>query len=162
LLIDGDLRKGHLHDYFDMGRDSGLSGLLTGDKTLAEAIHATMHDKLFVMPTGLIPPNPSELLMNPRFEAMLEAVSSEYDIILIDTPPVLAVTDAAVISRHAGALFMLLRSGKNPMREIKQALRHIKNGGVDVSGILLNDIMPKKGYGNYGYYYQYAYGTDKK
>jgi tyrosine-protein kinase Etk/Wzc len=164
LLIDGDMRKGHLHDYFGMGRESGLSGLLAGEKTLAQAIHPTMHDKLFIMPTGIIPPNPAELLMSPRFEEMLETVSADYDIVFIDTPPVLAVTDAAVIARRAGAFFMLLRSGKNPMREIKQAVRHIKNSGIDVSGVLLNDIMPKKGYGygNYGYYYQYAYGTDDK
>jgi len=156
LLIDGDMRKGHLHDYFCIERDLGLSGLLAGQTLLQDAIHPTMHQNLFVMPTGLIPPNPAELLMNVRFEEMLEMVSKEYDMVFIDTPPILAVTDATVIARRAGAFFILLRSGKNPMGEIKHSLRHVQNAGVVVSGVLMNDIMPKKGYGNYGYYYQYS------
>jgi tyrosine-protein kinase Etk/Wzc len=163
LLIDGDLRRGHLHNYFGVSRDIGLSGLLANQKTLAEVIRTTVNENLFFMPTGVVPPNPADLLMNKRFEEVLNTVSQDYDVVLMDTPPILAVTDAAVIARRAGAFFMLLRSGQNPMSEIKQSLRHIQNAGMDVSGVLMNDIQPKKnGYGNYGYYYQYAYGSDHK
>lgn len=161
LLIDADMRKGHLHEYFGQNRDPGLSGLIAGEVSLSDAIHSTSVDNLSVMPTGLLPPNPADLLMNERFDLVLNELSSCYDLVLIDTPPILAVTDAVLVGKRAGISFMLLRSGKHPMREIEQAVKHLDQAGVSLAGFIFNDIMPKaSGYGYGGYHYQYAYKKD--
>lgn len=161
LLIDGDMRKGHLHEYFNMQRSPGLSGLVSGDVQLDDAIHPTAIENLCVMPTGVVPPNPADLLMHEKFDAILATLSKRFDLILIDTPPVLAVTDAVLVGRRAGVSFMLLRSGKHPMREIQQAIKHVEHAGIDLAGFIFNDIHPKRsayGYGNY--HYQYSYKKD--
>ncbi|MDQ7004560.1 MAG: polysaccharide biosynthesis tyrosine autokinase [Ghiorsea sp.] len=158
LLIDGDIRKGHLHEYFGLQRKPGLSGYIAGNVTLEDAIHTTSIENLSVIPTGVLPPNPADLLMSNRFDELLDQLAQSYDLVLIDTPPVLAVTDAVLIGRRAGVSFMLLRSGKHPMREIEQAVKHIEQAGIELNGFIFNDMMPKRslyGYGNY--HYQYAY-----
>jgi len=160
LLIDADMRKGHMHEYFRLQRSDGLSGLISGSLTLPEACHATAVENLFIMPTGVLPPNPADLLMSERFDEILEQASAEFDLVLIDTPPVLAVTDAVLIGRRVGVSFMLLRSGQHPMREIQHAIKSVEQAGITLSGLILNDIMPKRalyGYGNYKYHYQYSY-----
>ncbi|MDQ6954394.1 MAG: polysaccharide biosynthesis tyrosine autokinase [Mariprofundaceae bacterium] len=165
LLIDADMRKGHLHEYFGQNRGPGLSGLISGDASLVDAIHSTPVANLSIMPTGVLPPNPADLLMHERFDEVLNEVSSSYDLVLIDTPPVLAVTDAVLVGKRAGISFMLLRSGKHPMREIEQAVKHIDQAGVALAGFIFNDIMPRAsgyGYGYGGYHYQYAYKKDDK
>lgn len=164
LLIDADMRKGHLHEYFGMQRSPGLSGLITGKAELADAIHESHVSNLSIMPTGILPPNPADLLMNERFDTLLAELSSQFDLVLIDTPPVLAVTDAVLIGKRAGVSFMLLRSGRHPMREIEQAIKQVEKSGISLAGFVFNDIMPKRagyGYGNYNYHYQYAYKKDK-
>jgi len=158
LLMDGDLRKGHLHEYFATHRKPGLAEAISGQIKWKEAVHETGFETLSFMPTGDIPPNPSELLMHERFEAILAEASAAFDVVLIDTPPVLAVTDATVIGRYAGTFFLLLRAGHHPVREIQETLRQLQNGGVQVKGALLNDLQAKGGkYGYYGNYYQYGY-----
>ena len=161
LLIDGDMRKGHLHKYFSIQRNPGLSGAISGNVSLEDAVHETKVENLSVMPTGVLPPNPADLLMHERFGALLDDLSTRFDLILIDTPPVLAATDAVLIGRRAGVSFMLLRSGKHPMREIEQAIKHVDQAGISLSGCIFNDIMPKSSsYGGYQYHYQYAYKRD--
>ncbi|OIO66658.1 MAG: hypothetical protein AUJ56_11975 [Zetaproteobacteria bacterium CG1_02_49_23] len=168
LLIDADMRKGHLHEYFGMDRNPGLSGLISGSVKLEDAIHSTDVKNLCVMPTGVLPPNPADLLMNEKFDDILARVSSMFDLVLIDTPPVLAVTDAVLIGRRAGVSFMLLRSGRHPMREIEAAIKQVEKAGISLAGFIFNDIFPKRsaygygGYGNYNYHYQYAYKKDNK
>jgi tyrosine-protein kinase Etk/Wzc len=156
LLIDADLRKGHLHEYFGLARTPGLSEGVCGDISLVQAVSRTSYEGLDVLTTGCLPPNPSELLMSDHFETMLTEASKNYDLILIDTPPVLAVTDAVVIGKLAGTAFLLLRAGRHPIQEIQQAVRHLEQGGVKLQGTIFNGLQPKRS--KYGYGYGYGYG----
>ena len=157
LLIDADMRKGHLHEYFGIERTPGLSECICGDARLADAIHRDVTPNLDVLTTGNLPPNPAELLMSEHFEQLLNEVSQRYELVLIDTPPVLAVTDAVVIGKLAGTAFLLIRAGRHPIQEIQQAVRHLEHGGVKLQGIVFNDVQPRRS--RYGYGYGYGYGT---
>jgi len=166
LLIDADMRKGHLHEYFGMTRVSGLSGLISGEIPMEEAIHRTPHEKLDFMPCGIVPPNPSELLMNERFRENLHELAGRYDLLIVDTPPALAVTDGLIVARLAGTNFLVLKYGIHPMAEIQQAVKRYLQNKVRPQGIILNDIplrTSRYGYGKYGYRYnyQYAYKSGK-
>lgn len=159
LLIDGDLRKGHLHDYFGLQRGKGLSGAISGEVPIEEAIHITDIERLSFVPCGVVPPNPAELLMSERFISLLEQFSKRFDLVLIDTPPVLAVTDSSIIGRLAGINFIVARYGVHPMRELEETIKRFRRSGVKPQGFIFNDI-PKTarayGYGKYaGYGYEY-------
>lgn len=163
LLIDGDMRKGHLHEYFGMTRSEGLSEVISGEVARERAIRDTSVPNLQFIPAGIVPPNPSELLMTERFKSTIEALAKEYDLVIIDTPPVLAVTDAAIIGRLAGTHFITMRSGLHPTREIEQTLKRLNQNGIKPQGFIFNNVplrAPGYGlgrYGKYGYHYQYEY-----
>ncbi|MGB0893652.1 MAG: polysaccharide biosynthesis tyrosine autokinase [Parashewanella sp.] len=163
LIIDADLRKGHLIRFFGVGSEQGLSDVLSDQVGITDVIQTTNVENLDVIVRGLVPPNPSELLMNARFEALLNHVSKQYDIILIDTPPVLAVTDPSIIGRHAGTMLMVGRFGKNSIKEIEVARNRFLQSGVEVKGFILNAVQSRaaNAYG-YGYgYYNYTYDSEK-
>jgi len=158
LLIDGDLRRGHLHEYLGIKRENGLSDFVGGEIAIGEALHETTIPGLTLIPTGTIPPNPSELLLHKRFANCLSVLSSRYDHIIIDSPPVLAFTDAAIIGQMVGATLMVLKSGEHPMREIEQAVKRLQQADVNLRGILFNDIHTEsRRYGPGKYNYQYVY-----
>jgi tyrosine-protein kinase Etk/Wzc len=166
LLIDGDLRKGHIHRSFGGHSDAGLSDYLVGDITLEQLIRHTEQDGLDYVARGTAPPNPSELLMSQRFNNFLQQVGEHYDLVIIDTPPTLAVTDAAVVGKQVGATLMITRFRENNPKEVERALQQLEAGGVVVKGCILNAIERSAssyyGYG-YGYgYYQYAYKSEEK
>ncbi|SDD48805.1 tyrosine-protein kinase Etk/Wzc [Paraburkholderia lycopersici] len=152
LMIDGDMRRGALERYLGGPQENGFSELLSGQIALDEAIRATEVDNLHFISCGRRPPNPSELLMSPRLGQYLEGLSNRYDVLLIDTPPVLAVTDAAIIGGHAGSTFLVLRSGMHTEGEIADALKRLRNAGVRVQGGVFNGV-PARTRGNYGYGY---------
>jgi tyrosine-protein kinase Etk/Wzc len=157
LLIDGDMRKGHLHEYFGMTRTGGLSGLISGEVLQDNAIHRTSHEHLDLVPCGIIPPNPSELLMNERFQKILHDLAEGYDLVIIDTPPILAVTDATIIARLCGLNFIILKAGHHPMPEIQQTVKRYTQNNIRPNGFIFNDIpIQQSGYG-YRYNYQYSY-----
>ncbi|CAK0767391.1 putative tyrosine-protein kinase EpsB [Gammaproteobacteria bacterium] len=155
LLIDADMRKGYLHEYFDMARTDGLSGLISGKVSLENAIHSTDIKGLDFIPAGITPPNPAEILMSENFQRIINEVSRRYDIVILDTPPVLAVTDASIIGRHAGILFLVIRYARHPIREIEHSYKRLKQSGVRVQGVVFNDTPMS---GKYGYRYGYGYG----
>lgn len=160
LLVDGDMRKGHLQSYFGGERPSGLSELLTGAVADEAAIRTTASPNLFFLTTGTLPPNPSELLLGERFRAFLSRASQRFDLVLVDGPPVLAVTDAAIIGRSAGLTLCVLRAGLHPARELSLALSRFRQNGVNPRGFVFNDLSVRSSayaYGKYGYHYQYAY-----
>ena len=166
LLIDADLRKGHIHRSFAGQSEGGLSDYLVGDITLRQLIRQTEQDGLDYVARGTAPPNPSELLMTQRFNQFLEQVGEQYDLVIIDTPPALAVTDAAIVGKHMGATLMITRFRENNPKEIERALQQLESAGVVVKGCILNAIERSAssyyGYG-YGYgYYHYAYKSDDK
>ncbi|WP_205598558.1 polysaccharide biosynthesis tyrosine autokinase [Halomonas sp. NO4] len=157
LIIDADMRKGHIHDAFQGGADSGLSELLSGRIEWQEAIRQTDIEGLHYIPRGNKPPNPSELLMQKRFSMFIEGFSPEYDLVIIDTPPVLAVTDATIVGKVAGTSLMIARFQVTSAKEIEAALRRLETAGVTVRGSILNGIESRLAK-HYGYeYYSYSY-----
>ncbi len=151
LLIDADMRKGHINKEYDMTRSPGLSELVTGDADKKSAVRNTGFENVDVITTGNMPPNPSELLMHENFEKYLGEFSKDYDLVLIDTPPLLAVTDAAVIGRLCGTTFVLLRYGVHSMAEIHAVTKRLRQNSIEPRGFVFNALQPRKGYGKYGY-----------
>ena len=156
LLIDADMRRGTLHRALGARSEGGLSELISGRIALQEALRQVQGtENLSFISRGLVPPNPSELLMHPRLGQLLQEAAKHYDVVVIDTPPVLAVTDAAVIGHHAGTSLMVVRWGLNQPREISLAKQRLEQNGVDVRGAIFNAVE-KRGAGQYAYSY-YAY-----
>ncbi|SFU32507.1 tyrosine-protein kinase Etk/Wzc [Halomonas korlensis] len=156
LVIDGDMRKGHLHHAFKGDSKGGLSELLSGQQTLEEAIRGSAVEGLDYIARGTSPPNPSELLMRPNFSRLLAEVSSRYDLVIIDTPPVLAVTDAAIIGKQVGTGLLVARFGVNPPREVEAAMQRLETSGVTLKGAILN-ATERTAATSYGYYGHYNY-----
>jgi len=154
LLIDGDLRKGALHKVIGGRADNGLSDLISGQLDLAAVTRPVAGvDGLCFIARGKIPPNPSELLMNAKFTALLEQLKPLYDLIIIDTPPILAVTDAAIIGHHVGTSLLVVRFGLNQAREIALAKKRFEQNGVEIKGAIFNAVEKRSaGYYSYGYY----------
>lgn len=162
LLIDGDLRKGFINKVLGVTREDGLSDLISSTTTLDKAVHHITAANIDFIPTGSIPPNPSELLLHERFGQLLETLSEQYDHIIIDSPPILAVTDACIIGRMASATLMVVKAGQHPMRELEQCTKRLAQSNVHMKGIVFNDLpRTSSSYGSgYGkYVYQYNYQT---
>ena len=159
LLIDADLRKGMLHRYVGVDREPGLAELISATATLEEVVRPTAVEGMDLITTGKLPPNPSELLLHERFANHLEKLSQDYNSIIIDCAPVLAVTDAAIVGRLAGTTLLVLKAGIHPMREIEQSIKRLKQAGVNLRGVLFNNVQfASRRYYSYGkYIYQYAY-----
>ncbi|MFH6908363.1 polysaccharide biosynthesis tyrosine autokinase [Vibrio sp. LQ2] len=156
LLIDADMRKGYLQQPFGMDWENGLSDYLGGKIPLATAVKETRIENLDIMTRGQVPPNPSELLMHPRFNELVEWASGHYDLVIIDTPPVLAVTDPSIVGALAGTTLMVARFGMNTVKEIDVARNRFEQAGIEVKGVILNATEKKAS--NYGYgYYSYSY-----
>jgi len=158
LLIDADMRKGYLHNLLNKDVSPGLSDLISGKVTLEEAIHTVeIGDNTFdIITRGQTPPNPSELLMHSHFEELLNQLSSKYDLIVIDTPPVHAVTDPTIIGKHSGVVFMVVRSNQHSMKEIEHAVARLAHTGIETKGFIFNAYEAKKS-GSYGGYDYHSY-----
>ena len=159
LIIDADMRKGYLQTQFGLKWDNGLSDYLSGRLNLTQVTKPTKVEGLNVITRGQIPPNPSELLMHSNFNKLVEEVSAAYDIVIIDTPPILAVTDPAIVSAHTGTTLLVARFGQNHLREIDLTRNRFEQNGIDVKGLVFNGVV-KKASNAYGYY-NYEYKSDK-
>ncbi|ARV75449.1 polysaccharide biosynthesis tyrosine autokinase [Vibrio campbellii] len=160
LLVDADMRKGYLQQCFGLAADNGLSDFLSGKISQDMVIKPTKVENLDVITRGQVPPNPSELLMHPRFAEFVEKASQEYDLVIIDTPPVLAVTDPSIVGAIAGTTLMVARFDQTTSKELEVARSRFEQSGVEVKGVILNAIE-KKAASSYGYgYYNYAYKSE--
>jgi len=163
LLVDVDMRKGYIHKMFGFEVENGLSDLLAKRCDLETATHHTEIENLDVIVRGQIPPNPSELLMHKNFTEFLNKVSAKYDLVILDTPPFLAVTDAAIVGRQSGTNLIVTRFELNPAREVELTMRRFAQNGIDLKGAIFNGVekraSAKYGYGAYGYY-NYEYKSD--
>ena len=163
LLVDVDMRKGYIHKMFGIPVENGLSDYLAKRCDLDTAIHKTEIENLDVIGRGQIPPNPSELLMHKNFTEFLDLISSKYDQVILDTPPFLAVTDAAIVGRQSGTNLIVTRFELNPAREIELTIRRFAQSGIELKGAIFNGVekraSAKYGYGAYGYY-NYEYKSD--
>lgn len=158
------MRKGYLHKIFGAREQYGLSDLLIQRCRFDEATQSTKVDNLSFISRGQIPPNPSELLMHPNFTEMLEKASNKFDLVILDTPPLLAVTDAAIVGRQAGTSFIVTRFGKNAVREVEMTIRRFQQNGIELKGAIFNGVEKRAAdyYGTGTYSYQYEYLADIK
>jgi tyrosine-protein kinase Etk/Wzc len=140
LLIDADLRAGRLHRYFGISRDHGLSTAVSGSAPVEGFIHRNVIDNLDFIPTGVLPPNRSDFLLHLNFSTLLETVSPNYDLVLIDTPPLLLAADALVIGARAGAVFLLARAHVTTDAEITESVKRLNHAGLSPQGVLFNNI----------------------
>ena len=188
LLIDGDMRRGQIHETLGVSRENGLSELILNVPRIEESVSQMPQDKdeqplpvtlkrpehksIHTIPnanidfisTGAIPPNPSELLLHEGFGIFLENISKQYDFVIIDSPPVLAVTDAAIIGNLASATLMVVKAGAHSMYELEQSARKLIQAGVSLKGVVFNDLplsSSRQGYGYGKYIYQYSYKSGK-
>lgn len=161
LFIDADLRKGYVHKMLGNEGKSGLSDILSGQANVEETIISVPDGQFDYIGRGQVPPNPAELLMHPRFEKLLAWASAKYDLVIIDTPPILAVTDAAIIGRYAGTTLLVARFESNTVEEIEVSITRFEQSGVNVKGCILNGVVKKaSSYYGYGYnYYGYNYSN---
>ncbi|MGT2474239.1 polysaccharide biosynthesis tyrosine autokinase [Paraburkholderia terrae] len=156
LLIDADMRRGNVHSYFSFRNTPGLSEVLSG-RPFAEVIHHQVVPNLDVMTAGAYPDRPSELLIQGRFGTMCKTISAMYDLVIVDSPPILAVTDPVVVGKEAGATLMVIRHGRHSAAELREATRHLASAGVSLNGVLLTDV-PRRG-STYGAYSEYRTKT---
>ena len=160
LLIDGDLRRAVLDKMFKVPRSPGLTDVLVGRAQLRDVIHATEIEHLSVVGSGHFPPNPSELLGSNTMKDILKSVQGEFDIVLIDSPPLLAVTDAAVLATIADGAILVIRVGATAKAAVRRAVAQLQTVHGRIVGAVLNDVDLRSGAfsGSYGYYYYYYYG----
>jgi tyrosine-protein kinase Etk/Wzc len=153
LLVDGDMRRGTLHQHLGIRAGEGLSDLLVGSHELGNIVQKNIVPNVDFISRGRVPPNPSELLMHEHFTAFIGSVIPQYDLIIIDTPPILAVTDAAVIGHHVGTSLLVARFGLNKARELALAQQRFEQNGVELKGAIFNAVERRTaGYAAYAYY----------
>ncbi|GAA0423529.1 polysaccharide biosynthesis tyrosine autokinase [Cocleimonas flava] len=158
LLIDADMRKGYLHNLVNVPITPGLSDLISEKSTIEDSIHTYKcnGNSFDVLTRGQTPPNPSELLMHQNFEKLLTELSGNYDLILIDTPPIHAVTDPTIVGRLSGVVFMVVRQDMHAMKEIEHAVKRLSNTGIETKGFIFNGYDAKKNRNAYGYQSYYG------
>jgi tyrosine-protein kinase Etk/Wzc len=152
LLIDADLRRGHTHQYFGLQRHGGLSELIAGSLTVQQTVHRQVVPNLDFLATGQLPPNPAELLVSDSFKTTLERLSEQYDLVVIDTPPILVAADSSTVAAHAGTVLMVARVDHSTMGELKESTRRLAMSGKAATGILLNAMnVGRRAYAAYKY-----------
>ena len=155
IMIDCDLRKPSLHKKFRISNMVGLSDLLKGKESLKEAVHQ-YNDYLDILTSGKVPPNPSEMLGSHSMENLIERLKDEYDMIIIDSAPLQAVTDAQILSRKADGTIIVVRAEKTKRDSVIQAKELLEKVDANILGVVLNGVenIRKK--------YYYYYGTEEK
>ncbi|HBZ7276806.1 TPA: polysaccharide biosynthesis tyrosine autokinase [Klebsiella pneumoniae] len=157
LFIDTDMRKGYTHKLFNENNTNGLSDILSGKVEINRALKKVVSGDFDFISRGMAPPNPAELLMHRRFGELLNWASENYDIVVLDTPPILVVTDAAIIGNYVGTTLLVARFELNTAKEIEVSVKRFEQAGVTVKGCILNGVVKKAssyygyGYSHYGY-----------
>ncbi|MFI3245852.1 MAG: polysaccharide biosynthesis tyrosine autokinase [Ferrimonas sp.] len=161
LVIDADLRKGYMQRVMGCSAENGLSDYLAGNVSKEQALRRSPVEGMDFIPRGQVPPNPAELLMLPKFREFMEWASANYDLVIIDTPPILAVTDAAIVGAIAGTSIMVVKHRVSSLKEVEYSTQRFAASGIAIKGVILNQLVKTAaGYGNYGYY-QYEYHSEK-
>lgn len=163
LFLDTDMRKGYTHKLFGVTNDCGLSDLLSGKTDVNKAIKKIPMIGFDFISRGMAPPNPAELLMHKNFSDLISWASGHYDLVILDTPPILAVTDAAIIGSYVGTTLLVARFELNTPKEIEVSIKRFEQSGVPIKGCILNGVVKKaSSYYGYGYsHYGYSYTDDK-
>jgi capsular exopolysaccharide synthesis family protein len=158
LLLDVDLRRPVVHRIFDIERDPGISHYLSSNTDNFESlINKTNIENLYVVPAGITPPNPSELLGSKRMTDLIVDLKTEWDMVLIDSPPITAVTDATMVSHEVDSLVLVVKAGNTIKESLIRALNSLKGLDIKLAGVVLNGVSKETSYDSYYYYYQYYY-----
>ena len=161
LLIDCDMRNPTVHKNFNLSNKVGLSSCISMGTAVADAVQETGIEGLDALTAGVIPPNPSELLGSERMQNILQRAKEEYDYVLIDTPPVLPVTDSLVLGRMVDGLILVIDSGEIKVEMARDVKNQLVHSGANILGVVLNKVRSEHhGYG-YGYYYYYGHDGEK-
>ena len=160
ILIDGDLRRPRLHQIFQISHKRGLSGILVGTDAPGDVIVETSIKRLYFLPAGHIPPNPSELIGSKVMERFIARLKEKFEIILIDTPPLTAVTDAVALSQFVDGVMLVLRTGITPRQVVKHSLEQLQTAKANILGVVLNAVSTGKDSYYYSQYYYSYYGED--
>jgi tyrosine-protein kinase Etk/Wzc len=167
LVIDADMRKGRVHEYFGLKYDTGLADVIShtqaSDTEFSKVILNTAIKNLDFIPVGTIPHNPSELLLHKKFELVLDVVGDDYEHVLVDSPPILAATDAAIVGNLAGSTLLVIKDKQNTLQEVEHSIKQLKQSGVNLRGAIYNGVKlatSRYGYGRYYYAYSYRGKTD--
>ncbi|REE23892.1 tyrosine-protein kinase Etk/Wzc [Paraburkholderia sp. BL27I4N3] len=156
LLVDSDMRRGDVHRYFSLPSKPGLSDVIGGVEP-SSAVHYQVLPNLDVLMSGSVASSPAEMLMSESFGKLLAQFSKQYDVVIVDSPPVLAVTDPVLIGKHAGLTLLVVRHGRHSAAELQESVRQLSNGGHTVDGVLLNDVPQRaSAYGAFS-----EYGAEK-
>ncbi|HIG1143266.1 TPA: polysaccharide biosynthesis tyrosine autokinase [Klebsiella pneumoniae] len=161
LFLDADLRKGYTHKLFNVSNENGLSDYLAGKVDIKNCVKQIKTAGFDFISRGMVPHNPAELLMHSRFQNLLSWASDNYDLVIVDTPPILAVTDAAIIGNYAGTTLLVARFEQNTVKEIEVSAKRFEQSGVMIKGCILNGVVKKaSSYYGYGYsHYGYSYSN---
>lgn len=155
LLIDADLRKGRQHKVFNIENEKGLSSLLLEDiKNYKKYIVKTEIPNLDILPAGIVPPNPSELLGSEQNTKLLDLLKTKYDLIILDCPPVNAVTDALVLTKYVDEVVLVCAYKTTPLDLLEQSKKTLENSGAKIAGVIVNKTENKKGNYYYSKYYK--------
>lgn len=150
LLVDLDLRKGYLNQYFGLPRERGITEVADGRLSFEQAVYRNLLPNLDFIPTGVLPDDPNAFLLHEDLPALLVNISNEYDIVLFDTPPILAVTDATVLSPQVATNILVAKEGVTTMGEINESIKRVTLAGSGFAGVIFNGIQARPGY-SYGY-----------
>ncbi|MCX7022624.1 MAG: polysaccharide biosynthesis tyrosine autokinase [bacterium] len=161
LLVDTDLRKAKMHRFFNIPNTPGFTELILGDRTDEDVIRSTRVENLFVLPSGHPPPNPSELLSSRRTKDILERFRQEYDRVILDTPPVLAVTDPAILGSLVDGTILVIESESSEAEAVKEAVNLLRNARAQILGFVLNKVDLTRTYKSHRYYHYYYHHDDE-
>jgi len=164
LLIDSDLRKPVMHNVFNIDKSPGLTSYLVGDSDYSKVIKNTEVDNLDVITSGVIPPNPSEIIDSKKMSKLINDLSSKYDMILFDSPPLIAVTDAFILMKYIKQFILVVRAGVSEKGALDRVITTTHQSGKKITGVVMNAISKEHSYGTgyYYNYYQYYYGDTEK
>ena len=167
LIIDADLRLGQLHKLFNTNNNNGLAEYLSQEKSerqdsnnIADFVHPTTMDYIDFMPRGQNPHNPTSLLASDNFSHLMKELNFHYDYIVIDSPPILAASDAIILARYADKVLMVTRYDKSLEGQVAYAINQFHKANIEIDGIVLNDVQQGI-LSKYSYHYSYAYGNNK-
>ena len=161
LIMDCDMRNPTVHKNFNLSNKVGLSSCISMGTAVADAVQETGIEGLDALTSGVIPPNPSELLGSERMQNILQRAKEEYDYVLIDTPPVMPVTDALIVSRFVDGMILVIASAEVKVEMAREVKNQLVNAGANILGVVLNKVRSEHhGYG-YGYYYYYGHDGEK-
>ena len=155
LIVDCDMRKGRLHKIFEVSNEKGLSNLLLDEvKNYKKYVQKTKVDNVSVIPLGIVPPNPSELLNSDKFENLIDTLRDAYDLVILDTPPIGSVSDSLVIAKYVDEAIIVTSYKQTPMEDLNETKKALEATGVKIAGIVLNNMEYKK---HSKYYYNKYY-----